>query len=99
MVARGGIDQGLRMFNPSSILVYRGSGVRPSKHRCGLAFLYTEAKTEIYSLAKCECCDDPPHNLAAMIQLLEKSEQTSNIWLVQSEKPLQLERPVVLGSD
>ena len=87
------------MFNPLSILVYRGSGVRPSKHRRGLAFLYTEAKTEIYSSAKCERCYDPIHDLAVMIQLLEKSVQTSNIWLIQSEKPLQLDRPVVLGSD
>jgi hypothetical protein len=49
------------MFNPLSILVYRGTGVRPSKHRRGLAFLYTEAKTEIYSSAKRERCYDPLH--------------------------------------
>ena len=99
MVARGGIDQGLRMVNPSSILEYHCSDVRPAKYPHGFGSLYTEAKTEIYSLAKCECRDDPLHDPALMIQLLGKSVQISSICLVRSERPLQLERPVVLGSD
>ena len=99
MVARGGIDRGLRMFNPSTILEYRCSDVRLAKHPHAFGSLCIEAKTEIYSLAKYECRDDPLHCLAALIQLLGKSVQISNIWLVRSEKPLQLGKPVVLGSD
>jgi hypothetical protein len=45
MVARGGIDRGLRMFNPSTILEYRGSDVRPAKYPHGFGFLCIEAKT------------------------------------------------------
>ena len=87
------------MFNPSTIAEYRCSGVRPLKHPLGFAFLYTEAKTEIYSSAKCERCYDPIHDLAVMIQLLGKSVQISSICLIRSESPLQLERPGVLGND
>jgi hypothetical protein len=99
MVARGGIDQALRMFNPSTISECRCSDVRPAKHPHVFGSLCTEAKTEIYSSAKCEGCDDPLHDLAALIQLLEKSVQISSICLVRLEKLPQLERPVVLGSD
>ncbi len=98
MVARGGIGQGLRMVNPSSILEYHCSGVRLAKYPLCFGSLCIEAKKEIYSLAKCECCDDPLHGLGAKIQLLGKSVQISSIWLVQPEKPLQRGKPVVLGS-
>ena len=98
-MAQGGIDRGLRTFNPSAILEYRGSDVRPAKYPHGFGSLCIEAKTEIYSSAKYECCDDPIHDQAVTIQLLERSVQTSSICLVRPESPHQLERPVVLGSD
>ena len=53
MVARGGIDRGLRTFNPSAILEYHCSDVRPAKYPHGFGSLCIEAKTEIYSSAKC----------------------------------------------
>ena len=99
MVARGGIDQALRMLNPSTILECHCSDVRPAKYPHGFGSLCIEVKTETYSLAKCECCDDPTHDLAVTIQLLERSVQISSICLIRSEKPPQLERSVVLGSD
>jgi hypothetical protein len=61
VVARGGIDPALRMFNPSTILEYRGSDVRPARYPHGFGFLCIEAKTEIYSSAKRERCYDPLH--------------------------------------
>ena len=61
MVARVGIDRGLRMFNLSTTLEYRCSDVRPAKYPHGFGSLCIKVKTEIYSLAKCECCDDPIH--------------------------------------
>lgn len=97
-VARGGIDQDPKMANPSTILEYRCSDVRPAKYPHGFGSLCIKIKTETYSLAKCECCDDPIHDLAVMSQLLGKSVQISSICLIRSEKPLPLDRPVVLGS-
>jgi hypothetical protein len=99
MVARGGIDQGLRMFNPSTILEYRGSDVRPARYPHGFGFLCIEAKTEIYSSAKCRYRYGQFPEPVVMIQLLGKSVQISSICLIRSERHPQPERPVVLGSD